>query len=116
MLADRKVPAATAMAMLDVLVRLVQIMDAAFEATARERIHHRDEDGGSVLAAVLMPDCQIWIEDTGFIALLRQQLFVYRDRWHFLDHPFEGPGPTRKRRHRRYWRHRTRQSRTPDLN
>lgn len=26
-----------------------------------------------------------------FIALLRQQLFVYRDLWRFLDHPFEGP-------------------------
>ncbi len=26
-----------------------------------------------------------------FIALLRQQLFVYRDLWLFLDHPFEGP-------------------------
>ncbi|MCW5965375.1 MAG: IS4 family transposase [Bryobacterales bacterium] len=26
-----------------------------------------------------------------FIALLRQQLFVYRDLWMFLDHPFDGP-------------------------
>jgi|JRYE01.1.fsa_nt_gb hypothetical protein len=26
-----------------------------------------------------------------FIALLRQQLFVYRDLWLFLDHPFDGP-------------------------
>ncbi|MCC7341425.1 MAG: DUF4372 domain-containing protein [Bryobacterales bacterium] len=26
-----------------------------------------------------------------FLALLRQQLFVYRDLWLFLDHPFEGP-------------------------
>lgn len=26
-----------------------------------------------------------------FIALLRQQLFVYRDLWTFLDQPFEGP-------------------------
>jgi hypothetical protein len=26
-----------------------------------------------------------------FIALLRQQLFVYRDLWLFLDRPFEGP-------------------------
>lgn len=26
-----------------------------------------------------------------FIALLRQQLFVHRDLWKFLDYPFEGP-------------------------
>lgn len=26
-----------------------------------------------------------------FIALLRQPLFVYRDLWLFLDHPFDGP-------------------------
>jgi Transposase DDE domain/Domain of unknown function (DUF4372) len=25
------------------------------------------------------------------VGLLRQQLFVYRDLWHWLDHPFEGP-------------------------
>jgi len=26
-----------------------------------------------------------------FIALLRHQLFVYRDLWRFLDRPFDGP-------------------------
>ena len=31
-----------------------------------------------------------------FIALLRHQLFVYRDLWRFLDEPFEGPPPLRK--------------------
>lgn len=30
-----------------------------------------------------------------FIALLRHQLFVYRDLWRFLDMPFEGPPPLR---------------------
>ena len=30
-----------------------------------------------------------------FVALLRHQLFVYRDRWRFLDEPFEGPLPMR---------------------
>lgn len=31
-----------------------------------------------------------------FVALLRHQLFVYRDLWRFLDDPFEGPPPLRK--------------------
>jgi hypothetical protein len=30
-----------------------------------------------------------------FVALLRHQLFVYRDLWIFLDNPFEGPPPLR---------------------
>ena len=30
-----------------------------------------------------------------FVALLRHQLFVYRDLWRFLDTPFEGPPPLR---------------------
>lgn len=30
-----------------------------------------------------------------FVALLRHQLFVYRDLWRFLDQPFEGPLPLR---------------------
>jgi len=25
------------------------------------------------------------------VALLRQQLFVYRDLWRWIDYPFEGP-------------------------
>ena len=25
------------------------------------------------------------------MALLRQKLFVYRDLWRWIDHPFEGP-------------------------
>ncbi len=25
------------------------------------------------------------------VALLQQQLFVYRDLWRWIDHPFEGP-------------------------
>jgi len=31
-----------------------------------------------------------------FLALLRHQLFVYRDLWRFLDNPLEGPPPLRK--------------------
>ncbi|MBZ2177551.1 MAG: transposase, partial [Acidobacteria bacterium] len=31
-----------------------------------------------------------------FVALLRHQLFVYRDLWRFLDNPFEGPPPLQK--------------------
>lgn len=31
-----------------------------------------------------------------FVALLRHQLFVYRDLWRFLDEPFEGPLPLRE--------------------
>jgi hypothetical protein len=31
-----------------------------------------------------------------FLALLRHQLFVYRDLWRFLDNPLEGPLPLRK--------------------
>jgi IS4 transposase len=30
-----------------------------------------------------------------FVALMRHQLFVYRDLWSFLDNPFEGPPPLR---------------------
>ena len=28
---------------------------------------------------------------SNLVALLRQQLFVYRDLWRWLDNPFEGP-------------------------
>jgi hypothetical protein len=28
---------------------------------------------------------------SNLVALLRQQLFVYRDLWRWLDHPFEAP-------------------------
>ena len=30
---------------------------------------------------------------SNLVALLRQQLFVYRDLWHWIDHPFQAPEP-----------------------
>lgn len=69
-LAARKVPAAPAMATLDLVARLVQTVEAetcsSFEAIARERIDRRDEDDWPVLAAALALGCPIWTEDTDF--------------------------------------------------
>jgi predicted nucleic acid-binding protein len=69
-LAARKIPAAPVMETLDLLMRLVQTVEAetyaSFEAVARERIEKRDEDDWPVLAAALALDCPIWTEDTDF--------------------------------------------------
>jgi len=66
----RKIPAAPAMATLDLLTGLVQAVEAetysAYESVARERIDKRDEDDWPVLAAALALDCPIWTEDTDF--------------------------------------------------
>lgn len=66
----RRLPAAPAMAMFDLLVVLVQLVGpyayAPFEAIARERISTRDEDDWPVLAAALALGCPIWTEDTDF--------------------------------------------------
>lgn len=68
--ASRKIPVAPAMATLDLVARLVQVVDAgaysAFEAIARERFHRRDEDDWPVLAAALALGCPILTEDTDF--------------------------------------------------
>ncbi len=66
----REIPAASAMATLDLVARFVQTVEAdaysSFEAIARERIGRRDEDDWPVLAAALMLGCPIWTEDTDF--------------------------------------------------
>ena len=66
----RKIPAGPTMETLDLLMRLVQTVEAetyaSFEAVARERIDKRDEDDWPVLAAALALDCPIWTEDTDF--------------------------------------------------
>lgn len=69
-LAARKIPVAPAMETLDLLMGLVQTVEAetyaSFEAVARERIEERDEDDWPVLAAALALGCPIWTEDTDF--------------------------------------------------
>lgn len=69
-LAVRKIPAAPAMETLDLLMGLVQTVEAetyaSFETVARERIEKRDEDDWPVLAAALALGCPIWTEDTDF--------------------------------------------------
>lgn len=66
----RTIPTAPAMATLDLLMRLVQAVEAetyaSFESVARERIDKRDEDDWPVLAAALALGCPIWTEDTDF--------------------------------------------------
>jgi predicted nucleic acid-binding protein len=65
-LAGRNIPVEPAMAMLELVARLVQRVEAetyaSFEAVARERIGKRDEEDWPVLAAALA----IWTEDTDF--------------------------------------------------
>ena len=69
-LAARQIPAAPAMETLDLLMGLVQTVEAetyaSFETVARERIEKRDEDDWPVLAAALALGCPIWTEDTDF--------------------------------------------------
>jgi len=69
-LVARKIPVAPAMETLDLLMRLVQTVEAetyaSFESAARERIDKRDEDDWPVLAAALALGCPIWTEDTDF--------------------------------------------------
>jgi len=66
----RRVPVAPAMAILDQLAGVVQVVEAetykSFEHVARQRIAHRDEDDWPVLAAALALGCAIWTEDTDF--------------------------------------------------
>ena len=69
-LGARKIPAAPALETLDLLMRLIQTVEAEtygpFEGVARERIEKRDADDWPVLAAVLALSCPIWTEDTDF--------------------------------------------------
>jgi predicted nucleic acid-binding protein len=65
-----KIPAAPAMATLDLLAGLVQTVEvetySSFETIARQRIDRRDADDWPVLATALALDCPIWTEDTDF--------------------------------------------------
>ena len=49
-----------------------------------------------LLVRFLQLRSQVQWHTSRFIALLRRQLFVYRDLFRFLDHPFEGPLILRK--------------------
>ena len=66
----RKVPVAPAMAILDQLAGVVQVVEAetyqGFKHVAHQRISRRDEDDWPVLAAALALGCAIWTEDTNF--------------------------------------------------
>lgn len=63
-------PSAPALALLDLVTRLVQTVEIEaylrFERVARERIGWRDEDDWPILASALAFDCPIWTEDTDF--------------------------------------------------
>jgi predicted nucleic acid-binding protein len=69
-LEKRNIPAAPAMAIVDLVTKLVQPIEvevySSFETIARERIGRRDEDDWPVLASALALDCPIWTEDTDF--------------------------------------------------
>jgi predicted nucleic acid-binding protein len=69
-LSARKIPVAPAMATLELVARLVQMVEvetySSFEAIARKRISPRDEDDWPVLAVALALGCPIWTEDTDF--------------------------------------------------
>jgi predicted nucleic acid-binding protein len=66
----RQVPAAPAIAVLDLIAGLVQRIESEvysrYEAVARRRIDKRDEDDWPILAAALAFECPIWTEDTDF--------------------------------------------------
>lgn len=66
----RRVPVAPAMAILDQLAGVVQVVEAetyqSFESLARQRIAHRDEDDWPIVATALALGFAIWTEDTDF--------------------------------------------------
>jgi predicted nucleic acid-binding protein len=66
----RMVPVAPALAVLELVAGLVQMVESEtysrFQALARERIDRRDEDDWPVLATALALGCPIWTEDTDF--------------------------------------------------
>jgi predicted nucleic acid-binding protein len=69
-LTRRQLPLAPALAALDLIASLVQVVDsevyAQFETAARRRIGKRDEDDWPVLAVALALECPIWTEDADF--------------------------------------------------
>jgi predicted nucleic acid-binding protein len=66
----RKIPAATALGLLDLLAEVVQLVEferyAGWEPLARQRMNRRDEDDWPILATALALGCPIWTEDTDF--------------------------------------------------
>ncbi len=66
-LAGRHIDPIPAMALLDALLRRVQILEAEWlrdmESRARERMRCRDEADWPVLAAALVLDCPVWTQD-----------------------------------------------------
>ncbi|MCL4853891.1 MAG: hypothetical protein KJZ78_21235 [Bryobacteraceae bacterium] len=66
----RQLPVSPALAALDLISGLVQLVESDLysqhEAVARQRIDKRDEDDWPVLAAALAFECPIWTEDTDF--------------------------------------------------
>ena len=69
-LETRKIPAAPALATLELVGRLVQTVEletyGSLETIARERIGQRDEDDWPVLASAPALGCPIWAEGTDF--------------------------------------------------
>lgn len=69
-LARRPLPAAPALAALELVANLVQTVDSdvhsQFEMVARRRMDKRDEADWPVLAVALALECPIWTEDTDF--------------------------------------------------
>ena len=67
---SRGIPVAPAMAILEVVADIVNLVEGdtylPFEAVARERIDRRDGDDWPVLASALALGCPIWTEDTDF--------------------------------------------------
>jgi predicted nucleic acid-binding protein len=69
-LQKRRVDPAAALAILNSLCGLIQIVEPetylSFESVARERLIHRDQNDWPILAAALALRCPIWTEDTDF--------------------------------------------------
>ena len=69
-LETRKIPAAPALATLELVGRLVQTVEletyGSLETIDRERIDLRDQDDWPVLASALALGCPIWTEDADF--------------------------------------------------
>lgn len=66
----RGVPVRPAMATLESMIGLVEIVEfetyGRYEVVARQRLARRDEDDWPILASALALGCPIWTEDTDF--------------------------------------------------
>jgi hypothetical protein len=45
---------------------------------------------------VTADEIQLWLTLANLAALVRQQLFIFRDLWAWLDNPLEGPSVARQ--------------------